>query len=189
MAGYHGGAAPVFFQHRGNHAVALVPGEIDVDIRGIGPAGMQKPLEIQIMPDRAHVGDPQAVGHQGGSTRTAAAGAGALGHDIGHDQEVPAKPLLRNHGQFMLQPVDHGFGQLAVTTTRAFIGRFPQAHGRLFRSVLFPGRHYDPEIRSFESDLIGCGHRIADRLRADIKSTRIIRRAPQKGIPRRCISG
>ena len=47
------------------HVVALVPGKIDVEIGRRRALGIDKAFEIQVEFERLHVGDVQAVGHDG----------------------------------------------------------------------------------------------------------------------------
>ena len=51
----------IFLEDPLKNAVALVPRKINVDIRRIAAAGVQKPSKKQMVLDRVHMGDAQAV--------------------------------------------------------------------------------------------------------------------------------
>jgi len=67
MIGDHGGVPPVVFQNRRLNVIPLVPGKIDIDIRRVRTARVQKTLEVKVVLQRTHIGYPQAKGHQGRS--------------------------------------------------------------------------------------------------------------------------
>ena len=93
MVGHHGGVPGPAGQHGFHNAVAFVPGEVDVDVGRVGAAGVEEAFEIEVVLEGADVGDAQAVGHERGRPRAAAAGARAQGNDVAHDEKVGGKPL------------------------------------------------------------------------------------------------
>ena len=58
----HGTVAAEILQHLTEHLVPLVPGKIDIDVGGIGPAGVEKAFEIEIVLDRANISDIETIG-------------------------------------------------------------------------------------------------------------------------------
>ena len=105
--------SPYCVQHALNHRVALIPGKIHVDVGRVLAARIQKAAEVEVVLDRADIGDAQAVGHQGGGPRAPAAGARAAGDDVAHDEKIGRKPHAVDDAQLVLQTVHHRFGQIA----------------------------------------------------------------------------
>ncbi len=64
VVGHHGGVAAVAGEHGRKHRVALVPGKVDVDVGRVRAAGVEKAFEVEVVLERADVGDAQAVGDQ-----------------------------------------------------------------------------------------------------------------------------
>ena len=78
----------VFLVYIINNLSPAVHAEIDVDIRHAHPLGVQEALKVKAVFHRVHVGDPQAVAHQG--TRGAApAGANGDALALGVGDEIP----------------------------------------------------------------------------------------------------
>jgi hypothetical protein len=127
MVGDHRAMPRVLPQHRLQDPVALVPGEVDIDVRRVGAPGIQEPLEVQVELHRTDIGDAQAVRNNGCGARAAAAGARAALDDLAHDQEVVAEPLALDQREFVFDPLDDVFGQvLSVALGGARVGPFAQ---------------------------------------------------------------
>ncbi len=58
-------SAPVAFEDIVQHLIPVLPGEVDVKVRGTGPFGIDETLEVEVQVNGIHIGDPQAVGHDG----------------------------------------------------------------------------------------------------------------------------
>ncbi len=102
-------------------------GQVQVDVRQGGAAGMQKPFRPQSVPYRVDGGDVEQGADQGGPRRAAqgqrpATPAGLLGQ-IGDDQEVRGQVLLGNERQFSFQPLP---GQRLVVPLPLGQGAFAQ---------------------------------------------------------------
>ena len=82
--------------------------DIQVDVRHLGPLGIEEALEEEVVGQGIHLGDRQGVGDQRPSRRTPA-GIGrdllAVGkvHDIPDDQEVVIKAHLMDHLELMVK--------------------------------------------------------------------------------------
>ncbi len=68
----------------GQHVVALVPGEIEIDVGRILPLGVEESLEEEPGAERLDVGDAEAVAHDRVGHRAAAAVGGAVLDDVLH---------------------------------------------------------------------------------------------------------
>ena len=112
-------------------AVPLVPREININVRRIVPAGIQEPLEEQIVPDRVHVGDPQAIRHNRGGSRSPAACPWRLLDDLVHDEKIVRVALLANDRQFTANALLDNLRERAVTPPRAGGGLLLQQGERL----------------------------------------------------------
>ena len=167
----HGRMACVLRQDRIEHCIAFVPGKVDIDVRRVLAARVEKTLEIEVVLDRAHVGDSHAVGHQRGRTAAAPADARAAGDNVLHHQKIGAKPHLPDDLQFVLQPLDDRFGQVvSVAFAGAPVGSPAQ---ELFGGVpggLDPGRQHQIVARSAKSEPFGNFAGSADGFRPDIET-------------------
>jgi hypothetical protein len=58
LVGHHGGSVrPVMLEDALDNVVPLVPRKIDVDVRRIVPAWVQKSFKEELMADRTHMSD------------------------------------------------------------------------------------------------------------------------------------
>ena len=78
-----------------DHLVALVPGEVDIEIGRTGPELVDKSLEVKVQIDGVYIGDAQAISYNAvGATTTTymvvALGSGVTDNVPG-DQEVGVK--------------------------------------------------------------------------------------------------
>ena len=74
--------------HRRDDFITLVPCKIDVDIGRIFPLRVQEALEVEIMADGIHIGDPQTVRNDARGPASPAACTRGAAHDVGHDEEI-----------------------------------------------------------------------------------------------------
>ena len=102
--------------------VAFVPGKIDVDVRWIFPAGIEKPFKEQMMFDRIDMGDVETVGDDRGRHRASAACARRLPDDFLHDEKIMGEAFLSDDGQFLFDPLADFRRQRAIPFMRAGIG-------------------------------------------------------------------
>ena len=184
VAGHHGGMATVAGQDGVKDPVPFVPGKVHIDVRRVLAARVEEPLEIEVVFERADIGDLQAVGHQGGRPGAPAADAGALPDNVPDRQEVCGEVHLCDDAQFVFYSVDHRFGQLAsVTVMGARIGRFPQAVDGIPAVGGMPGGHHDAEGGAGKGQPIGKGMGCMDCLGADGKTAGVFPGIRQPGIP------
>ncbi len=96
--------SPVTGEGEIEDGVALVPREVDVDVRGIAAPLVQESFEEEVVPDRIDMGYAEAVRDE--RSRRAAASAGALGlfGDLLDDEEVVRKPLVPDDGELLVEP-------------------------------------------------------------------------------------
>ena len=95
--------------HVGDHLLAPVHAEVDVEVRHRDALGVQEPLEEQAVAQRVQVGDRQRIGHQ-----RSGAGAAAGAHrdvallrpldEVGDDQEIAGEAHPLDHPELELQP-------------------------------------------------------------------------------------
>jgi hypothetical protein len=98
----HGGA--VLFEHVELDLVALVPGEVDVDVRRIGARRREKPLEEEVVPHGIDVGDREQIRHDARRSGPAAADARRPRRDRLHDEEVIGEALVANDRELAVEP-------------------------------------------------------------------------------------
>ncbi len=153
VAADHGRAAAEARQHRGEHPVALVPGKVDVDVRRVQAAGVEEPLEVEVVAHRADIGDAQAVGHQRGRARAAAAGAGKGADDVAHHQEIAGKAHGVDHRQLVVEAAgDRGRQGQAVASLGPGQGGAAQFRHRV---AALPGRQHEPVARGAQGAGLG----------------------------------
>src|SRR6202008_1564794 len=94
-----------------HHPLAAAHREIDVDVGHRHALGVEETLEEQLVAQRVHVGDLQAVGDDrpgGGATAPAAPGPVLLrvAHEVPHDQEVGVEAHAVDHRELHLHALD-----------------------------------------------------------------------------------
>ena len=94
-----------------DHLAPPLLAEVDVDIGRLAAALVQKPLEQQVVLQRADVAQTQGVGDQRAHARAAGRGLDALlpgeTDEVPHDQEVVGKAQLVDDPQLALEPGHH----------------------------------------------------------------------------------
>ena len=118
--------ASVLLGHVAHHTLATAHREIDVNVRHRElPPGVQEALEQQVVTQRVHVGDGQAVGDDR-TGRGAAAGADGdtvlLGEldEVPHDQEVGVEAHAVDHPELHVHARQGlGRGRIAVAKVQA----------------------------------------------------------------------
>ena len=145
----HGGAfGAVFFVHVTQHAVAALPADVQVDVGRVAALGIEKTLEIQVVPDGVHLGDFQHVRHQTVRRRTAAhAGDVFPTAKVGNildDQKIFRKTQIVDGLQLVFQPFGHPAGERLVAFHRAFETLLPQVRKTGFAGRQFHGRKDRP---------------------------------------------
>ena len=102
----------------------VFPGKVDIEIRGVGPEQVDKPLEIQIELYGVHIGNAQQVGHDAVCPAATAhiekPPPTGLAHDIPVDQEIRDKPLLSDQLQLLLQAGIDLRARVAIAIGHAF---------------------------------------------------------------------
>ncbi len=97
-----------------DHLIAAVGVEVDVDVRGAAPRGVQKPLEEQAVGDRIDVRDTEDVSDQRVGRRAApgAANPGAAreAHQVPHHEKIGREAEVVDHPQLVLQASRHCWG-------------------------------------------------------------------------------
>ncbi len=110
-----------------HHVVLAVVGEVHVDVGQFvqrHPLGVQEALEVEIEPDRADLGDAEAVAHQTVGRAAARDPADALGlarlQQIPHDQEVGFVTDRRDDAQFLLHLRREPGGAFPIAAVQPF---------------------------------------------------------------------
>jgi hypothetical protein len=85
--------------------VALVPGEVEIDIRGVAALEVEKALKNELGADRVDVGNAQTIAHHGVGHRTAATMGGTVADNVSHHQEVVGQSLPVDDPELQLQPL------------------------------------------------------------------------------------
>ena len=163
--------APVLVRHVAHHALAPADREVDVDVRHRHPLGVQEALEQEVVAERVHVGDRQAVGHDRPRRRAAAGADGdavLLGEldEVPHDQEVGVEAHAVDHVELDVHPFQR-LGRRRVAVAE------PQTLGHPFAQVLplaAPVGRLEPRdqlLAQLQLDLAAFGDldRAGDRLR------------------------
>ena len=92
----------------GDHPLAALHAEIDVEIRHGHPLRIQQALEEEVVAQRVQIRDAEAVGHQRcGAGAPAAHRHGVLPRPVDellHDQKVAGETHLDDHAQLVIQP-------------------------------------------------------------------------------------
>ena len=87
------------------HLITLLPGIVDIKIRGRCPFGVDEPLEIKIQVNGIHISDFQAVSHNAVSPAPPSHMVKATRHriadDIPGDQEIRGKAHFTDDPEFM----------------------------------------------------------------------------------------
>src|SRR5690606_12414113 len=83
--------------------VPLIPAEVDIEIGGRMPLGIQKPLERQVQGDGIYIGDAQAIGHGAVGPATAAhvmeVSLAGMTADVVGDKKIAGKIQLLDNLQ------------------------------------------------------------------------------------------
>ena len=101
---------PVLFHHIGDHLVPALVAEVDVKIRHAHPLRAEEALEDQVVPDRVHIGDAQAVGGQAGRAGAPPRAHGdarafCVADEIPHDEVIVHIAHLGDGAHLVVQPV------------------------------------------------------------------------------------
>ena len=146
----------------GQHVVALVPGEVEVDVGRVLPLGVEEALEQEPGAERLDVGDAEAVAHDRVGDGAAAAVGGAVGDDVAHDEEVVGEALHPDDGELVLEPVAGHRGDGAVAALGALVGEGAE----LLEGVAHVGEARGDDaadrnpVAAALGDLIGGAHRL-----------------------------
>jgi hypothetical protein len=124
--------AAVALLHVGDHLLAPLLAEVDVEVRHRDPLGIQEALEEQVVLQGVEVGDGQGIGDQG-----AGAGAAPRAHgdaarlrpldEVRHDQEVAGETHLGDHPDLPLEPLLVVLGRRGVGLALGYAGLQPLA--------------------------------------------------------------
>src|SRR5919202_887528 len=87
------------------HLVALVPGEVEVDIGRVAALQVEKALEDQLGSNRVDVGDAETVAHHRIGNRPTAAVSRSVLDDVAHHQEVVGQALLSDDAELQVEAV------------------------------------------------------------------------------------
>ena len=133
--------APVLLRHVGDHALAAVHREVDVDVGHRLAPGVQEALEEQVVAQRVEIGDAQRVGHDRPRRRAAARphrDAVGLGeaHEVPDDQEVVREAHLADRLELELEPVAHALLDRAVALEHALLAEAPQHPERVVAGLV-----------------------------------------------------
>ena len=107
----------------GDHLLAAVHAEVDVEVGHRDAVGVEEPLEEQAVAQRVEVGDGQRVGDEAAGAG-AAAGAdrdrAALGplDEVGDDQEVAGEAHVLDDAELEVEPLAVGLGGRGVRDRR-----------------------------------------------------------------------
>ncbi len=119
--------APVLLGHVAHHALASAHGEVDVDVWHRDPLGVEEALEQQLVAQRVHVGDLQAVRHDRAGRRAAPGAHGdavLLGvlDEVPDDQEVGVEAHALDHAELHLHALHRLRGRgLAVARAQPLL--------------------------------------------------------------------
>jgi hypothetical protein len=154
----------------GDHLLAPVLAEVDVDVRRLRAVRVEEALEQQVVLQRVYVAQLQDVADQRPAGRAAGAARDALlhreAHEVPDDQEVAGEAHPADDAQLVLQPVAHRLGRrLAVALAQAGLAQLPQVRLR----GLLRRRREDGEVALLEvqfdvaavGDLLAAAHGLA----------------------------
>ena len=120
---HHGRLAfAVLSEHPVENRIPLVPRKIDVDIGRIFPAGIEKPLEEQMMFERVDMRDLEAVGHDRSGHRPSTARTRRLTDDFLHHEKVMGETFLPDDGQLLFDSFANFARQAAIPSESSFVG-------------------------------------------------------------------
>ena len=116
---------PVFLLHVGDHPVAFLVAEIDIEIGHRNAFGVQEAFEEQIEAERIDLGDPDAVGDETSRARSPTGSHRdpvrfGVDHEVADDQIVFVESHLVDHRKFVIDarkifvPRVRGEGDLAA---------------------------------------------------------------------------
>ena len=129
---HRGLALAVLLEYPFQNTVALVPGKIDVDVRWVFTAWIKKTFEEEVVFDRIHMGDVEAIGDDRRSDRPAPTGTGCLTNDFLHDQEVMRKTFVPDDRQLFFNSIANSVGDSSVSIMRAGIGHLLERQEDVF---------------------------------------------------------
>ncbi|KFM93090.1 hypothetical protein DJ90_2785 [Paenibacillus macerans] len=169
---------PVFACHIGDHLVAALVAEIDIDIRHRHPLGIQKPFKQQVILDRVDIGDAQHVSNQAACRRSPARAGNdpavvSEGNEIPNDEKIIGKSHLADHFQLITQPLLKPFPirfvlphvQMAVALLQPFFAQLSQIalRGQPFRNRAVSRQNMAAEFQ-LKLAALGYFYRVGQRL-------------------------
>jgi hypothetical protein len=107
----------------GKQFIALIPGEVYIDIGRVFTAGIEKAIEVQNMANGINIRDTQAVGDDTRRSAAPAAGPRRFLSDLPHDKEVIRETLSPNDPEFVLDPFANCIVNRAIACFRAGIDK------------------------------------------------------------------
>ena len=180
-----GGAFPaVFPDHVLDDPVALVPGKIHVQVGRVVPLRVQEPFEEKVGFQGFHLGDREAVGHDGighASPPAGDPGGARVFHHVPDDEEVIREPLFPDHRELPRDPALHHRGDAPVAP-----GGSPDDEPAEEREGIFvrvEAGKYRPAGGDFEPALVGDLPGVRDRLGAFGEAPLHVAPVFQPGIP------
>ncbi len=124
MVGDHRRARPrMLAEDPREDPVALVPGEVEVDVGRVAARRIEKALEQQPRAERLDVGDAEAVGDDRVRDRAAAAMGRAVEDDVAHHQEIVGEALHPDDRELVLESIACHRRDGAVATQGALVGQ------------------------------------------------------------------
>jgi len=106
------------------HFLPVLPGKIDVEIRGVSPVEVNKPLKVQVEFNRVHIGDPEQVCHYAVGPATASHVEKpvfpGMGNNVPVNQEVRDKLFFPDKIQFFVKPSVDVFTRFRVAVGQPF---------------------------------------------------------------------
>ena len=134
VVGHHRGLGMgIVAEHVGQHVVALVPGEVEIDVGRVLALGIQESLEQESRAERLDVGDPETVAHDRVGDGAAAAVGGPVRDDVAHHEEIVGEPLRLDDGELVLEPRRGHRRDGAVAPLGAGVGVCPERRERVVR--------------------------------------------------------
>ena len=120
-----------------DHLVAPLLAEVDVDVGRLGAIGVEKPLEQQVVLDRADIAEVQDVADQSTACRPARrrrnAALASIADEVPDDQEIGGEAHPIDHAQLVVQPLlGRGRRWIAVALAQAPLAEFLQVLLRTF---------------------------------------------------------
>ena len=138
-----------------DHQLTAIAAEVDVDIGRLRPAGVEEPLEQQVVLQRTNVTQLEHVGDDRAARRTSGTARNPLltgePHEVPHDQEVADVTHLLDDAQLEVQPVAMCIGDavLAVAELHPLFAQLAQ----VVDVLLACGRLKDRVVPRFQIEL------------------------------------